>query len=530
MNRFTLLALLALAGGLQGSELRMALHAEPKTLDPLVVADEPAEAIRYLTEGVLVRINRLTQLPEAELAVSWKVSNAGKRVTFALRKGVKYPDGAAFTSKDVVETFRQLFDPALHSPIADTFQTEKGAVAMTAPDDYTVVADFPAPPPAFERLFDQVAIVSHMAKQRPSPGLGAFLIGERVPGSHLMLKRNPAYWKRQANGQALPRVDSMRVEFQQNRDLEMLRFQRGELDWIDSLTPDLFDRLTKEAPGSAVDAGPTTDTEFLWFNLAPQSPMPAYKKAWFQSQAFRQAISEAIQRADLGRLVYRGHASPSVSLVSPANRQWFNAKLGSAAFRPGEAAKRLLAAGFKLQANVLRDAAGHEVEFSVITNAGSKTRERMAAMIQQDLAKVGIQLNIVTLEFPSLIERITRTLDYETCLLGLVNIDIDPRGLMNVLLSSAANHAWNPSQKAPGTAWEAEIDKLTLAQAASADAGVRKKSFDRVQEILLQQAPMIFLLHPNSLSAVSKRVSGVRASSFFPHTFWDAEHVTVSGK
>ena len=90
----------------------------------------------------------------------------------------------------------------------------------------------------------------------------------------------------------------------------------------------------------------------------------------------------------------------------------------------------------------------------------------MAAMIQQDLAKLGMKVNIVTLEFPSLIERITRTLDYETCLLGLVNVEADPNGLMNVLLSSAANHPWNPSQKSPATEWEAEIDRLMLAQAA----------------------------------------------------------------
>ena len=73
-------------------------------------------------------------------------------------------------------------------------------------------------------------------------------------------------------------------------------------------------------------------------------------------------------------------------------------------------------------------------------------------MIQQDLAKLGMKINIVTLDFPSLIERMTRTLNYEACLLGLVNVDPDPSELMNVLLSSASNHPWNPSQKTPETA------------------------------------------------------------------------------
>ena len=530
MNRLLYAVLLTVfsSANLAASELRLALHSEPKTLDPLLVADDSAEAIRYLTEGVLIRIDRLTQQPVAELAVSWKVTNGGKRVTFALRRGVKFPDGSVFTSKDVVGTFHRLFDPRLHSPVADTFKTEKGVVQITAEGDYTVVADFPAPPAAFERLFDQVAIVSDLVKERPAPGLGPFVISGREPGSYILLKRNSAYWKRQENGKPLPILDAIRLEFQQNRDLELLRFRRGELQLIDSLTPDLYERLAKQGSGQVFDAGPTTDAEFLWFNMAPQAPLAGYKKAWFQSQAFRRAISEGIERDDLSRVVYHGHASPSAGLVSPANKQWFNARLSPDRFDPMSAAKRLSEAGFVLQRNILRDAAGHPVEFSIITNAGSKTREPMAAMIQQDLAKLGMKVNLVTLDFPSLIERITRTLDYEICLLGLVNVDIDPSELMNVLLSSASNHPWNPSQKTPATAWEAEIDRLMLAQAVTGDLTARKKDFDRVQDILREQSPIVYLLHPNSLSAISAKVHGARPTPFFPHTFWDADHLVVS--
>ncbi len=534
MSRLLCTALFAIlgVGDLAAAELHFALHSEPKTLDPWVVADDSAEAIRYLTEGVLIRINRQTQQPEPELAISWKVANSGRRVIFSLRKGIKFPDGSAFTSQDVVETFHKLLEPSLHSPVADTFKTAKGVVQITAKDDYTLAADFPAPPAAFERLFDQVAIVSHLAKERPAPGLGPFVIAAREPGSYILLKRNPNYWKRQADGQPLPLLEAIRLEFQQNRDLELLRFRRGELQLIDSLTPDLYDRLSKESSGKGsarvFDSGPTTDAEFLWFNMAPQAPRASYKKIWFQSRAFRRAISQAIERNDLSRVVYHGHASPSAGLISPANKQWFNARLAPDRFDPAAAVKSLSEAGFILQGNVLRDSSGHQVEFSMITNAGSKTREPMAAMIQQDLAKIGIKINLVTLDFPSLIERITRSLDYDTCLLGLVNVDIDPNELMNVLLSSATNHPWNPSQKAPATAWEAEIDRLMLEQALTDDLAMRKKNFDRVQEILREQSPIVYLLHPNSLSAISAMVHGATPTPFFPHTFWDADHLTVA--
>ena len=527
MKRWLLLVSAMLASG---GELRFCLHDEPKTTDPLVVADEAAEAVRYLTEGVLIRINRLTQQPEAELATSWKISKDGKKIVFQLRQGVTYPDGAAFTADDVVATFQRLLDPALHSPIADTFKTDQGTIKVQAEGSHTVVAEFPAPAGGIERMFDQVSIVSAHAAQRPAPGLGPFLIAERKPGVSIVLKRNPSYWKRDAYGRPLPRVDSIRLVIQQNRDLELLRFRRGELHVIDKLTPDLYERLTAEAPGTAMDAGPTLDSEFLWFNMAPQAALPEYKKEWFRSAAFRRAVSQAINRTDLCRVVYRGHASPAAGPVSPTNRIWFKEGLQPEAFDPAAAAKRLAADGFSLQAGVLRDRGGKVVEFSIITNAGSKTRERIAAMIQQDLGKIGVKVNIVTLDFPSLLERITRTLNYETCLLGLVNVDVDPNGLMNVLLSSASNHPWNPSQKKPQTAWEAEIDRLMLAQAATADHRARKKCFDRVQEILHEQSPIVYLLHPNSLSAVSTQVVGAKAAAFFPHTFWDAERLSFTGK
>ncbi len=522
----TWICFLAIASSVPAAELCFELHGYPRTADPLLAADESAEAIRYLTEGVLIRINRRTQQPEPELAESWKVENHGARVVFQLRSGVRFPDGTPFTSADVVQTFRWLLDPALHAPAADTFKSAKGAVRMRASGPLGVVADFPSPVPGIERMFDQVAIMSHRAASRPAPGLGPFLVAARISGVSILLKRNPYYWKRDATGRPLPRLDSIRLEIDSNRDLELLRFRRGEVQLIDKLTPDLYDRLAKSDPSSVNDAGPSFDSEFLWFNQAGRAPLRPRARAWFQSAAFRRALSSSINRADLARVVYRGHASPAAGLISPANKLWFNTGLVPPPYDPAGALRSLEAAGFRLQGGILRDAGGQAVEFSLITNSGSTPRERMAAMIQQDLARLGIQVHIVTLDFPSLIERISRSLDYEACLLGLVNVDPDPNELMNVLLSSASNHPWNPAQPSPSTPWEAEIDRLMLAQAASADPRQRKRDFDRVQEILQEESPLIALLHPNALVAVSGRLIAIQPTAFFPHTFWDADEIT----
>ena len=132
-------------------------------------------------------------------------------------------------------------------------------------------------------------------------------------------------------------------------------------------------------------------------------------------------------------------------------------------------------------------------------------------------------MNIVTLDFPSLIERLSRTFQYEACLLGMTNIDLDPNAQMNVWLSSGPQHQWNPEQVAPETPWEAEIDRLMRTQASTLAPARRKASFDRVQEIVSQEAPFLYLANKNSLVAVSPALRNVQPSVMQPKVLWNVE-------
>jgi peptide/nickel transport system substrate-binding protein len=151
----------------------------------------------------------------------------------------------------------------------------------------------------------------------------------------------------------------------------------------------------------------------------------------------------------------------------------------------------------------------------------------MAAMILEDLRKIGVKVNIVTLDFPSLIDRITSSFNYEAAMLGLLNVDLDPNAQMNVWLSSAENHQWNPSQKTPATAWEAEIDKLMKQQASSMDDKKRKLAWDRVQEIVMREMPFLYLVNKNAFVAVSPKVKNVKPSVFRPQTYWNVEELAL---
>ena len=513
-----------------GGELRFCLRTEPKTFDPLKVDNDAAAAVRYLTGGVLVRVNRQTQELEPGLAKSWKVSKDGRQITFHLRSGISFSDGTSFSASDVAFTMQQLMDPNLHSPTGDAFRSGAGSVETKVISPTEISITFPAPLAGLDRLFDQVAIQSEHSPKKEMAVLGPFVVADYKPGSTLLLKRNPNYWKTDEQGRKLPYLDSIRLDIQPNRDVEMLHFKRGELDLINSLDSEYFDKLAATSPQLVHDAGPSLDSEQLWFNEVAKSPIPSYKKNWFRSANFRRAISEAINRDDLSRIVFHGHAQPALGPFSPANKFWFNSKLKSQPYSPDAALKALQGDGFRMENRVLKDKDGNEVVFSIITNAGNKIRERMAVLIQDDLQKIGIHVNVVTLDFPSLIERMTQSFDYEAIILGLTNVDLDPDGEMNVWLSSSENHQWNPQQKTPETPWEAEIDSLMRAQASSSDARKRKEAFDRVQEIVVEQEPFIFLINKNALSAVATTVHGAAPVILSPQTFWNAERLTVAAK
>jgi peptide/nickel transport system substrate-binding protein len=528
MRTFSILILSALASAsLQaqwGGELRFCLHSEPRTLNPVMVDDDASETVRYLTGGVLLRVNRASQQLEPELASSWRIENAGRSIVFKLREGVSFSDGTPFTASDVAYTMQALMDPNVHSATGDAFRTGSGAVKTTARGKFEIAVTFPEPIAGVARLFDQVAIMSQSSPLHERAVLGPFRIAEHKAGSYILLSRNPNYWKTD-HGRRLPYLDAVRLEIQQNRETELLRFRRGQLDLMSSIDPDQFEQLAAEDRSSVVDAGASLEGEMMWFNMNASAPIPAFRQAWFRSRNFRLAISHAIHRDDLSRVVYHGHAQPGIGPFSPANHFWFNSSLRAQAFDLEQARRLLAADGFRNDGHSLHDREGHPVEFSVITNAGNRSRERIAAMVQQDLAALGIRLNIVTLDFPSLIERISKSFQYESCLLGMINVDLDPDGQMAVWISSASNHQWNPNQKKPETAWEAEIDALMRQQATTLNPTRRKALFDRVQQIVSEEDPFLYLVDKDALMAVSHRVRNLSPSILRPQALWNVDRL-----
>lgn len=527
VRRLTFIVLLTSMAFAQGGELRFCIKSDPKTFNPITVSDDASEVVRYLTGGVLVRVNRQSQQLEPELATSWKISDAGRTITFTLRQNMYFSDGTPFTADDVAFTVKQLMDPNLHSVTGDQFRSGNGNVQTKVLSPNKISITFPGAIAGLDRQFDQVAIMSVKSPKKEMAVLGPFYVADYKAGSYVYLRKNENYWKKDATGHKLPLLDAVKMDIQPNRDIELMRFRRGELDLINTLDSEFYDKLASSSPNQVRDAGPSLDSEQLWFNQVPTSPVPDYKKIWFKSQNFRRAISQSINRGDLARIVFANHAQAAVGPTSPANKFWFNSKLKPISYDVQDSLKLLALDGFKVEKNELKDKEGHRVEFSIVTNAGNKSRERMATMIQQDLSKIGIKVNVVTLDFPSLIERFTKSFNYEAAILGFINTEIDPNSQLTVWMSDGENHAWYPNEKTPATAWEVEVDKLMQAQTQSADPKKRKAAWDRVQEIVYEQQPMIYLVNKHALSAVSPNLANAAPVVLRPQTYWNVDQLFV---
>jgi len=173
----------------------------------------------------------------------------------------------------------------------------------------------------------------------------------------------------------------------------------------------------------------------------------------------------------------------------------------------------------------LQDSAGQTVEFSILTSSSNADRTKMAAIIEDDLKELGMHVQVVPLEFRSLVDRVTQSKEYEACVLGLASFDADPNSDLNVWLSSGGTHLWNPAQAHPATPWEAEIDELMEQQLAAPGFAQRKKLYDQVQQILAQYQPMIFLASPNILAGAKNAIGNFHPAVLEPYVLWNVEQL-----
>ncbi len=537
--------------GRPGGTLVISQHSEPKTLNPLIAIDSASKDIIGLITADLIHINSHTQRAEPALAKSWKVSPDGRVYTLYLRRGLRFSDGSTFTADDVVFTWNAYLNESAHSPQRDLLIISGKPIAVRKIDDYTVEFTLASQYAAAERIFDGIAILPrHLLQNSASEGklssawklntppdqiagLGPFRFKSYVPGQRIVLERNPYYWKRDSQGQHLPYLDSIVSIFVASADAEALRFDAGDTDVISRLSAANFDVLEQHADRRRFhlyDLGPGLQYDFLFFNENAIEPATLESvresQSWFRQVSFRQAVSSAINRADIVRLAYRNRAVPLSSPVTPGNKLWLNRNIEPPVYSLAKARQLLQNCGFSwAPGGVLTDPHGRKVAFSLLVNAGNPQQTEMATLIQQDLKDLGIQVFVEPLEFHTMLDRITSSFRYEAAILALADGDADPNSELNVLTSTGSTHFWSLKSDGVIEPWQHEIDRLMHDQLTAREYETRKHIYDRVQELLYEYVPVIYLISPHILVGASERVGNFRPAILGNYTLWNAEEL-----
>jgi peptide/nickel transport system substrate-binding protein len=542
--------------GRSGGRLVVSLRAEPKTLNPVTFADTSSKLVIWRMMADLIHINRYTQQPEPALAKSWAVSSNGLKYTLKLRRGTRFSDGLPLTADDVVFSYQVYLDEAVHAPQRDLLIVAGKPISVKKVDSETVQFEMAGPYGPGLRLFDGFAILPRHLLEGPyragkleqawaptAPateiaGAGPFRFKEYVPGQRLVLERNPFYWKEDQRGARLPYMNELVFLFIPNEDSQVLRFQSGDIDVISRVSAMNFSMLQEKASTagySLVDAGPSLEWTFLFFNMNDLSkknlPQISEKQKWFSITGFRQAISMAVDREGMVRLIYQGRATPIWSPVTPGNKQWYDAQLRRPPRSLDQARQLLRSAGFTWDSDgALIDSGKRPVEFSVIVSSSNAERSKISTILQDDLRQLGMRVTIVPLESRAVLSRVLDSNDYEACVLGLASGDADPNADSNVWLSDGGTHLWNLHRPAPSTPWEAEMDGLLRKQLTARTLAERKKAFDRVQEILAENQPFTFLVSPHILIGVKKDLGNFKPAVLDPVDLWNVEELYWRGK
>ncbi|HUR96546.1 MAG TPA: ABC transporter substrate-binding protein, partial [Pyrinomonadaceae bacterium] len=496
--------------GTRGGSLSCRLSAPPTTFNYLVATNEPSILVSfYMMTARPIEFEHATQKYRGALAESWTVGADRQTVDLKLREGLKFSDGHPVTTEDVAFSLAAIYDPKSEAAAwIDSMTINGKPITTKVIDGRNMQFIFPEPVAAVETYIDNLGVLPKhvlnadleagtLAKSwdvTTAPGKivtsGPFTVESATAGDRIVLKRNPNYWRKDEKGTQMPYLDQLSFEVVPDATQAMTRMGQNSLDIVDRIrATDYVSLLNSTGPAKAYDLGPGLGVDHIIFNLnkANKEGKPVgdpVKYAWFSDKRFRQAVSAAVDRTTIATKTLQGLATPLYGFVTPANHEWIDPNLPKPTYDLKRAEQILGEAGFVKkgtpEAPELFDAKGNRVEFSLLVPAENEPRKLMAAVVQEDLAKLGIKMNVVPLESNKIGAAAGATYDYEAMLFGLTPSGVEPTTYANFVLSGSDIHQWQPSQKTPATEWEAKVDKLFADQAREGDPKKRSAIFNEI--------------------------------------------------
>ena len=479
-----------------GGTLVDAMSAEPSGLIAMLAGESAASSVAANIFNSLLKYDKNLELA-GELAESWQISDDQKTITFKLKPHLKWADGAALTSADVLFTWKVITDDNTRTPYGADYKLVKHA---EAPDPLTFIVTYEQPyAPALDSWAGMQILPEHLLKgqdinttafARKPVGSHYYQLGDWKHGERISLIRNP----NATQGQ--PRIDRLVSRFIPDPAAQFLELMADNIDLMNLNTiqyarilparKELSSRvaLYKELGNSYT---------YLGFNL---------KRKPFDDKRVRQAINYAIDKQELIDGVLLGLGEPVASPYKPGTR-WSNPRLRPYPHDIEKAKQLLKQAGFEdSDGDGILEKDGQPFRFEILTNQ-NPDRVKSATFIQRQLKQLGIDASIRQLEWASFIGRYIKTGDFQAVVLGW-SLGVEPDQF----------NIWHSSQQAPGQFNfigynNPKVDRLLERGRLELDPDKRMKIYHEFAEVLLEDSPIVYLFAGYGLPAIHKRVRGI---------------------
>jgi peptide/nickel transport system substrate-binding protein len=463
-------------------------------LNPILASDSSSSAVNsYIYNGLLKYDKDLNLV--CDLAESYQVSENGLKIKFNLKKNILWHDGEKFTVKDVKFTFDKLTDPNTRTPFSSDYLMVKEFKIV---DDYSFIVTYDKPFAPILESWAMGIIPEHIFKNedintsqynRNPIGTGQYVFKKWVTDQKIVLEANPNYYE------GVPKIKVLLFRVIPDQSVQFLELRTETIDEL-SLTPDQWNAYESFFKKYAKFRYPAFSFTFLGFNLEKQP---------YNNIKFRQAMNYAIDKRDIITGVLSGMAKPAQGIFPP--QSWAYKEEKPYEYNPQKAVELLLSIGFSKTKDGKLLYNGKDFEINIITNQGNKTRELTAQIIQEQLKKIGIQVNVRILEWSSFLNQYVNKKNFDALILGW-NTAVDPDQFS----------LWHSSQAGQGqynfmSYKNEEVDELLVKARATFSKDERIKCYHKIQDIMRDDPPCIFLYYPENLVCIHKRFKNVELAS-----------------
>lgn len=527
--------------GKYGGELISSSIGEgPKTFNPFASKDATSSSMAGLMFDGLFTTEPKDGRVIPKLAKSYEIKD-GMTYIVKLRHGAIWSDGYPITADDVVFTWNDIILAGLGNPsIRDMVMIDGKLPKVYKVDDYTVKFVISKPFSPFLRILStQIApkhIFAPVVKQgqkvfdsfystntKPSDFVvsGPYKLKEYKAAQRVVFERNPDYYMINKENKKLPYLDRVVYLIVGDLNNEILKFEAKEIDVISLRGSNVAPYKSKEAKSDykIYNIGPDTGTMFLVINLNKRKSLDTNyyvqpeKQFWFNDKNFRTAIDYAIDRKSMVQNIANGLAKPLFTAES-LNSIFLNKNIKGHDRDLSKSKALLKASGFHLGKNdKLYDKFNNRVEFDLLTNAGNTEREAIGVMIKQDLEDLGMRVNYKPIEFNSLVNKMTTTLDWDMIIMGLTGSPLEPHDGKNVWYSNGPLHLFNQRTGNETSdnrlAFEKRLDEIFDKAALETNFNKRKLLYDEYQQIIYDEKPIIYLYSPVRIVAIRKKFKNV---------------------